>query len=54
MDYNIIYSKEKLDYIKKHSLKELKEVKELTELCNGNTEIIDIYIKAKERINKRR
>lgn len=54
MDYSIIYSKEILDYIKKHSLKQLKEIRNLTELCNGDTQIIDIYIKAKERMNKKR
>lgn len=27
---------------KKHSLKQLKEIRNLTELCNGDTQIIDI------------
>lgn len=52
MKYYLAYSNEMLEYIKNHTIEEMEKIKTLTELCNGDTNTIDLYIKIKKDINK--
>ncbi|NGU31163.1 hypothetical protein G6Z34_13820 [Clostridium perfringens] len=52
MKYYLAYSKEMLEYIKNHTIEEMKKIKTLTKLCNGNTNTIDLYIKIKKSMEE--